>query len=308
MKNNKGVASILIVLIIVGVLALGGGTYYFLVKKAPKPVVCTQEAKICPDGSTVSRIGPDCEFAECSSKEEAIINFGKWDNKSLNDFIENSKKDKNNGDRIKYITQGFIGVPHQGNTLVGAKNIPEKFIINLGGVDCSTLSDYVLALVFANDIKDFSEKLRLIRYELGKIDFANRNHFFSQWVKNNSNYLSDISDNFTGSVCETKELNKKKEGDYWVDGIEPFIQKICYVPRNIILDKSFESKLKNGDIVGFHTSSIGLDVTHEGIISINNNEVYLIHPSSKYNKVIEEKLSEYLKMNPWSDGLIIVRS
>ena len=74
------------------------------------------------------------------------------------------------------------------------------------------------------------------------------------------------------------------------------------------LDKSFESKLKNGDIVGFHTSSIGLDVTHEGIISINNNEVYLIHPSSKYNKVIEEKLSEYLKMNPWSDGLIIVRS
>ncbi len=65
MKNNKGVAPILIVLIIIGVLALGGGTYYFLVKKAPKPVACTQEAKICPDGSAVSRTGPNCEFAEC---------------------------------------------------------------------------------------------------------------------------------------------------------------------------------------------------------------------------------------------------
>jgi len=65
MKNNKGVTPILIVLIIVGVLALGGGTYYFLVNKAPKSVGCTQEAKICPDGSTVGRTGSNCEFAEC---------------------------------------------------------------------------------------------------------------------------------------------------------------------------------------------------------------------------------------------------
>jgi len=26
---------------------------------------CTLEAKICPDGSTVGREGPNCEFAEC---------------------------------------------------------------------------------------------------------------------------------------------------------------------------------------------------------------------------------------------------
>ena len=26
---------------------------------------CTQEAKICPDGSAVGRIGPNCEFAPC---------------------------------------------------------------------------------------------------------------------------------------------------------------------------------------------------------------------------------------------------
>ena len=28
---------------------------------------CTQEAKLCPDGSAVGRTGPNCEFAECSS-------------------------------------------------------------------------------------------------------------------------------------------------------------------------------------------------------------------------------------------------
>jgi hypothetical protein len=28
-------------------------------------VACTEEAKICPDGSAVGRVGPDCEFAPC---------------------------------------------------------------------------------------------------------------------------------------------------------------------------------------------------------------------------------------------------
>lgn len=27
--------------------------------------VCTEEAKVCPDGSAVGRTGPNCEFAEC---------------------------------------------------------------------------------------------------------------------------------------------------------------------------------------------------------------------------------------------------
>jgi hypothetical protein len=29
------------------------------------PIVCTQEAKMCPDGSFVERNGPTCEFAPC---------------------------------------------------------------------------------------------------------------------------------------------------------------------------------------------------------------------------------------------------
>lgn len=31
----------------------------------PKAVVCTQEVKTCPDGSSVGRQGPNCEFAPC---------------------------------------------------------------------------------------------------------------------------------------------------------------------------------------------------------------------------------------------------
>ncbi|KKP79922.1 MAG: hypothetical protein A2271_02650 [Candidatus Moranbacteria bacterium RIFOXYA12_FULL_35_19] len=35
------------------------------IPKKNKPVACTEEAKICPDGSAVSRIAPNCEFAPC---------------------------------------------------------------------------------------------------------------------------------------------------------------------------------------------------------------------------------------------------
>ncbi|MBU3896131.1 DUF1460 domain-containing protein [Patescibacteria group bacterium] len=295
--------NVLISFIALAVLIASAGIYLFT-GKTQKSVICTQEAKVCPDGSTVSRVAPECEFAACAPKEDTLVDFGKWDDKSLNDFIESSKGDKNIGDRIEHISLGFIGTPYQGNTLIGSKDVPEKLVISLGGVDCSTMADYVLAMVFADSAEDFPWKLKDVRYESGQIAFTKRNHFFSQWIKNNSNYLSDISDSFAGSICATKELNRKKEGGYWIDGIQPFNQNICYVPRNA----SFESKLKSGDIIGFHTSSIGLDVTHMGIISIKDNETYLIHASSKYNKVIEEKLSEYLKRNPWSDGLIIARS
>jgi hypothetical protein len=33
--------------------------------KAPSGIACTQEAKLCPDGSAVGRTGPNCEFAAC---------------------------------------------------------------------------------------------------------------------------------------------------------------------------------------------------------------------------------------------------
>lgn len=30
---------------------------------------CTMEAKLCPDGSYVGRVGPNCEFAKCPTKK-----------------------------------------------------------------------------------------------------------------------------------------------------------------------------------------------------------------------------------------------
>jgi len=34
-----------------------------------KIVACTEDARICPDGTAVARVPPDCEFAPCPNKE-----------------------------------------------------------------------------------------------------------------------------------------------------------------------------------------------------------------------------------------------
>jgi len=64
--NTKLLVGIAVFFIVV---AVGLASAYFVSMKNEKKVVksisCTQEAKACPDGSTVTRTGPNCEFTQC---------------------------------------------------------------------------------------------------------------------------------------------------------------------------------------------------------------------------------------------------
>lgn len=44
-----------------------------LSNNALEPVACTQEAKLCPNGSYVGRTGPKCEFSQCPAPEASGI-------------------------------------------------------------------------------------------------------------------------------------------------------------------------------------------------------------------------------------------
>lgn len=65
---------IFVIIFIVAVFILGGLLYIYNPDPVeyknpnePEQVVCTMEAMLCPDGSYVGRIGPNCEFAPCPS-------------------------------------------------------------------------------------------------------------------------------------------------------------------------------------------------------------------------------------------------
>lgn len=61
-----------IIFIIIIVLVLGAGIWMMVSNRSSEDIIggvgdgiCPQDAKVCPDGSSVGRVGPSCEFEAC---------------------------------------------------------------------------------------------------------------------------------------------------------------------------------------------------------------------------------------------------
>src|SRR3989344_4482933 len=68
MSKPVSMAIVILFLVIVGL------SVFLIFEEQPKKIACTEEAKICPDGSAVGRTGPNCEFTACppvNPKKEA---------------------------------------------------------------------------------------------------------------------------------------------------------------------------------------------------------------------------------------------
>lgn len=89
--STKKVAVLVIIFLLLSLMSLLGALYVVEVEKqskipsiqnksttaspspalspTPESAVCTLEAKVCPDGSTVGRQGPLCEFTKCPGEK-----------------------------------------------------------------------------------------------------------------------------------------------------------------------------------------------------------------------------------------------
>ncbi len=56
---------ILVVILIIVLAGTVAGAFFYFNYKSTELISCTMEAKLCTDGSYVSRQGPNCEFAQC---------------------------------------------------------------------------------------------------------------------------------------------------------------------------------------------------------------------------------------------------
>ena len=81
MMQNKN----FILVFVIVVFIFGGLLYIYnpdpVEYENPKniePIACTMDAKLCPDGSYVGRIPPDCQFEACPKEipEDAIFEDG----------------------------------------------------------------------------------------------------------------------------------------------------------------------------------------------------------------------------------------
>ena len=238
-------------------------------------------------------------------KEQILL--GKWTTDKLEQMLEEASKIRGSAARIDFISKHFLNTDYKESTLVGDINTPEVFVINLEGVDCFTFIDYVEAMRLSHSFPAFKENLKRIRYRSGVVAFKNRNHFFTDWEKSNSGFVSDITGRAGAKKTKniTKTLNKKQDGTRFLPGI-PFKKRpLKYIPSDAI-DKSVINNLQTGDYIGIYSEKQGLDVSHVGIIIKDKVSIFLRHASSakKYRKVIDHDFKEYISGKP---GLIVLR-
>jgi hypothetical protein len=230
------------------------------------------------------------------------------------------------GQTIVSVGKTFLGTPYVAKTLeIGDK---ESLVVNLHGLDCTTFVENVLAfsLMLKNEqtaFEDFTKALEKIRYKNGVLDgYASRLHYFSEWIRNNESkgLLKDVTAEIGG-----KEIRKDINFMSTHRDLYPFLsdtdnfQKIKasedYLNNEIICVLAQEDIAKNehlihsGDIIALTTSIKGLDVTHTGIATREEDgRIHLLHASTVGEVVVSEvPLTDYLKKVKSNTGIMVAR-
>jgi hypothetical protein len=236
-----------------------------------------------------------------------ILITGKWSPGSLEELIMTGSGIPGAGERIAFLSSQFLGIPYQDSTLVGGMDTEEVFTINLGGVDCFTLIDYIEAMRLSSSFAAFRENLKKVRYQKGIISFEKRNHFFSDWAEYNAGSVGDISEQICPGKTRSvkKHLNLKDDGLFFVPGIRPVQRELKYIPAAAI-DDSVLDRLMTGDYIGIYSDLKGLDVSHVGIFIREGNAVRLRHAAAgaESRRVLDQDFIEYVSSKP---GIMVLR-
>lgn len=221
----------------------------------------------------------------------------------------------------------FLETPYRAATL--EINDPEKLVVNLREVDCTTYLESMLALAASRQMgggwDSFVGLLEMIRYRNGELDgYVSRLHYFSEWLQDNQKkgIVYDVTrenggepwvmsfDFMSKHADAYKMLNLHPE---WVDEIIKVEEQISqdtlyYIPKEKLAEHI--DSLQSGDMIAITTAMEGLDVAHVGFLYRDEDRVYLLHASSKDRKVVlsDELLTEYLSLNKNHTGIMLFRA
>lgn len=212
------------------------------------------------------------------------------------------------GQRIEFLSGHFLGVRYGESSLIGDAGTPEVFVVNLGEVDCMTFIEYVEAMRRSSSFIQFREQLKEVRYRFGRISFAQRNHFFTDWVEYQGAYIEDVTAQAGQSRVKKirKILNRKEDGTDLLAGIEAAERDIFYIPIEN-LDETLIETLRTGDYLGIYSPKNGLDVSHVGILVKEGKGVFFRHASAmeQHRSVVDQEFAGYIADKP---GILVFRS
>ncbi|MCM1451487.1 MAG: DUF1460 domain-containing protein [Clostridium sp.] len=255
----------------------------------------------------------------------------KTDTSKINDILASVKKKGDYRLPGKYLMlcgEEFLGKPYVAHTLEGE---PEMLTINIDEFDCVTFVENMLAMALTLDEgrsswRDFVYNLQRIRYRGGEVNgYPSRLHYVCDWAVDNM-YRGTIID-ATGVFERVNNLSRTM--DFMSANAEKYpaladsanlagikktesgyrLYKFPYIKTIDLGRKEVKSSFKNGDILAFVSNLKNLDVSHMGLVKIQDGEPYVMHASSIEGKVVVSKLplAEFMKKNRQFVGVRVFR-
>jgi cell wall-associated NlpC family hydrolase len=200
--------------------------------------------------------------------------------------------------RMEAISGRFLGYPYLAHSLVGSVDTPEVFNDSLKGFDCVTYIESVMALAYARNPNSFSRVLKGLRYVDGKVEWLQRNHYMTQWLRNN------VRHGLIGRVGLRWATNRKRRLLNVVPGLPARRETFSCIPKRRLSDA--ESEIQTGDLIFFASTRSHLDVFHCGIVIRQGDKLVLRHASRSKGAVVDQVLSSFLKENRMA-GVLLAR-
>ncbi len=230
-----------------------------------------------------------------------------------------------------YFARKLTSIPYVAKTL--EKNKKEQLVVNLRQLDCTTYVETVLALTLCmkNEeykFADYCKHLRQIRYRQGHISYPERLHYFTSWIRDNTemgfveevfypedvfsanqelyiNYMSTHVNQYPMLVGNKKWVEMIREAEEDLTG-----RNYAYIPKNSIgNDEAYWDSIQDGDIIAICTNKKGLDISHIGIAVWHLDGLHLLNASQVHKRTIEEPMTmtEYMKKHPSQIGIRVIR-
>ena len=217
---------------------------------------------------------------------------------------------------IEFYARQLLGTPYVAHTLEGDQ---EMLTINIHELDCLTFIETLYSLTRATlnrrySWRDFAANIENIRYRGGEMgDYSSRIHYISEWIIDNhirGNLVEITPDlphvdymikNIDYMTHHTDSYRQLKNDSVMVEKIRRYElrrHRFPYVKRSWLNDKAVKAALRSGDFVSLVTKTEGLDVSHNGIIIVDDKgDPYLLDASMSGGKVMLEgkPLFKYLE-------------
>ena len=230
---------------------------------------------------------------------------------------------------ITYYADRQLGITYVGGLLDEPDT--EQLVVTLAGSDCVIYVEMSLAMAMTTlqartSYDAFRENLKFIRYREGEIDgYPSRLHYFSDWLLTNEekgmltilfqedglpaieppDFMTRRRENYRHLADDDAMFDKiRAMEEHHADRLSD--RRLAYIPQDRIPE--FEDRFRTGDILAFVTTTEGLDITHTGLVKMDDDRAGFYHASLTGYVIVDPKtIHEYTVDRRNVNGIIVAR-